>query len=220
MSWAANRCTTRIEDRAYSLLGLFNVAMPLLYGEGAKAFLRLQLEIIQQSDDESGFAWTTKALRPIKRNWGLLAPWPDAFEHSSNVKASRRRDDRNTFKMTNKRLKVCMPIDYWSTLASGSSAFSFERRNEIRDRTLPLQWETGDFLFLALDAQHSVAHGTDESIKIRLSYGEAGWKRAGVESLDVGWWSRLRPSERPYRTLYVPQPGFHTPWPEVRPDRR
>lgn len=39
MSWAANRATTRIEDRAYSLLGLFNVNMPLLYGEGDRAFI-------------------------------------------------------------------------------------------------------------------------------------------------------------------------------------
>ncbi|KAI6036080.1 hypothetical protein BKA83DRAFT_4459640 [Pisolithus microcarpus] len=46
MSWAANRKTTRVEDRAYSLLGSFGVNMPMLYGEGSKAFQRLQLEII------------------------------------------------------------------------------------------------------------------------------------------------------------------------------
>ncbi|KAI6002305.1 hypothetical protein F5J12DRAFT_906395 [Pisolithus orientalis] len=47
MSWAADRKTTRVEDRAYSLLGLFGVNMPMLYGEGSKAFQRLQLEIIR-----------------------------------------------------------------------------------------------------------------------------------------------------------------------------
>jgi hypothetical protein len=41
MSWAANRNTTRVEDAAYCLLGIFGVNMPLLYGEGEKAFLRL-----------------------------------------------------------------------------------------------------------------------------------------------------------------------------------
>jgi hypothetical protein len=41
MSWAAHRLTTREEDMAYSLLGLFEVNMPLLYGEGEKAFIRL-----------------------------------------------------------------------------------------------------------------------------------------------------------------------------------
>ena len=34
MSWAARRATSREEDQAYSLLGIFNVNMPLLYGEG------------------------------------------------------------------------------------------------------------------------------------------------------------------------------------------
>jgi len=43
MSWASERETTRTEDLAYCLLGLFGVNMPLLYGEGSKAFLRLQV---------------------------------------------------------------------------------------------------------------------------------------------------------------------------------
>jgi len=41
MSWAADRETTRIEDEAYSLLGLFDINMPLLYSEGERAFQRL-----------------------------------------------------------------------------------------------------------------------------------------------------------------------------------
>ncbi|RYP41740.1 hypothetical protein DL767_000756 [Monosporascus sp. MG133] len=57
MSWAATRQTTREEDKAYSLLGIFDINMPLLYGEGGKAFLRLQEEIIKVSTDQSIFAW-------------------------------------------------------------------------------------------------------------------------------------------------------------------
>jgi len=57
MSWAANRTTTRVEDRAYSLMGLLEVNMPMLYGEGKKAFHRLQLEIIRASNDHSIFVW-------------------------------------------------------------------------------------------------------------------------------------------------------------------
>jgi len=57
MSWAASRTTTRKEDLAYCLLGIFDVNMPLLYGEGDKAFIRLQEEIIRQSGDLSIFAW-------------------------------------------------------------------------------------------------------------------------------------------------------------------
>ena len=57
ISWAANRTTTRVEDKAYSLMGLLDVNMPMLYGEGKKAFHRLQLEIIRSSNDQSIFAW-------------------------------------------------------------------------------------------------------------------------------------------------------------------
>ncbi|KAI6038682.1 hypothetical protein EDC04DRAFT_2896023 [Pisolithus marmoratus] len=57
MSWAAQRKTTRVEDRAYSLMGLFGVKMPMLYGEGKNAFRRLQLEIIKETSDHSIFAW-------------------------------------------------------------------------------------------------------------------------------------------------------------------
>ncbi|KAK0655719.1 hypothetical protein B0T16DRAFT_424448 [Cercophora newfieldiana] len=53
MSWAAFRETTRVEDMAYSLLGIFDVNMPMLYGEGEKAFRRLQEEIIRSTSDLS-----------------------------------------------------------------------------------------------------------------------------------------------------------------------
>lgn len=56
-SWAASRTTTRIEDRAYCLLGLMGVNMPLLYGEGEKAFVRLQEAVLSRSDDISVLAW-------------------------------------------------------------------------------------------------------------------------------------------------------------------
>ncbi|KAI5459657.1 heterokaryon incompatibility protein-domain-containing protein, partial [Mariannaea sp. PMI_226] len=58
MRWASKRQTTREEDVAYSLMGLFDVSMPILYGEGGtRAFKRLQLEIIRMSPDQSIFAW-------------------------------------------------------------------------------------------------------------------------------------------------------------------
>ncbi|KAH7924778.1 HET-domain-containing protein, partial [Leucogyrophana mollusca] len=57
MSWASWRETTRVEDRAYSLMGLFGVNMPLIYGEGKNAFARLQGEIMRKSTDQSIFAW-------------------------------------------------------------------------------------------------------------------------------------------------------------------
>lgn len=90
MSWAARRETTRIEDEAYSLLGLFSVNMPLLYGEGRQAFRRLQEEILRIEEDYTIFVWSTT----IPNNWstayptqghyrtnigGMLAPKPSEF---------------------------------------------------------------------------------------------------------------------------------------------
>ena len=50
MAWAERRGTEREEDAAYSLLGIFNIYMPLIYGEGRKrAFIRLQKEIEELS---------------------------------------------------------------------------------------------------------------------------------------------------------------------------
>ncbi|CAO2657745.1 Nn.00g038710.m01.CDS01 [Neocucurbitaria sp. VM-36] len=60
MHWASKRETTRVEDRAYSLLGLFDVNMPMIYGEGIKAFRRLQEEILKSTDDQSIFAWNSQ----------------------------------------------------------------------------------------------------------------------------------------------------------------
>lgn len=85
MSWAASRRTTRPEDMAYSLLGIFGVNIPLLYGEGdLKSFRRLQLQIIADTDDESIFAWTA----PPRNNFTfqtMLADSPKAFANGGEV---------------------------------------------------------------------------------------------------------------------------------------
>lgn len=57
MSWASCRETSREEDMAHCLISLFNINMPLLYGEGFGAFSRLHEEIIRKIDDEENFAW-------------------------------------------------------------------------------------------------------------------------------------------------------------------
>jgi hypothetical protein len=57
MSWVSHRKTTRTEDMAYCLLGIFNINMPLLYGEGAGAFRRLQEQILANHGDLSVLAW-------------------------------------------------------------------------------------------------------------------------------------------------------------------
>ncbi|OBT87305.1 hypothetical protein VE02_03030 [Pseudogymnoascus sp. 03VT05] len=84
MSWASSRVTTREEDIAYCLLGLFGVNMALLYGEDERAFIRLEEEIIKNSDDHSIFAWTSSSEAP-RTSGGLLAASPLQFKHSRGV---------------------------------------------------------------------------------------------------------------------------------------
>jgi hypothetical protein len=85
MSWAANRVTTRSEDISYCLLGIFNVQMPLLYGEGeTKAFFRLQEEIIKSSADQSILAWSPlQKFGPNLR--GVFALNPRDFSHADAI---------------------------------------------------------------------------------------------------------------------------------------
>ncbi|PMD13092.1 HET-domain-containing protein, partial [Hyaloscypha hepaticicola] len=80
MSWAAHRQTTREEDIAYCLLGIFNINMPLLYGEGqTRAFGRLQEEIMKRTEDHSILAWSGKGADFRNDMVGFLAPHPSAF---------------------------------------------------------------------------------------------------------------------------------------------
>ncbi|KAK1831524.1 heterokaryon incompatibility protein-domain-containing protein [Podospora conica] len=82
LSWASHRKTTRVEDEAYCLLGLLGVNMPLLYGEGKKAFRRLQEELIRTSTDHSIFAWGVHEARE-----GLLAASPRDFDYSNSIRS-------------------------------------------------------------------------------------------------------------------------------------
>jgi hypothetical protein len=86
MSWAAKRQTSRPEDIAYSLLGLFSVHMAMLYGEGEKAFLRLQEEILKQATDYSIFAWRDPNASYQRNFRGLLAENPSWFADAGNIR--------------------------------------------------------------------------------------------------------------------------------------
>ncbi len=104
LSWAARRTTTRIEDTAYSLLGLLNINMTLMYGEGERAFARLQEEIIHRSADSSVFAW----FRGVQS--GLLAPSPAYFGSCSKVILCSGGTVAHSFELTHRGLRMKLPI--------------------------------------------------------------------------------------------------------------
>jgi hypothetical protein len=121
MSWLATRRTTRIEDIAYCMLGIFDINMPLLYGEGAKAFIRLQEEIIKVNHDHSIFAWNhdagshDKPSTPSKL--GILAHSPRAFADAAGVFALGGRtkrwgspDPKSAYSLTNLGLSIRLPL--------------------------------------------------------------------------------------------------------------
>ncbi|KAG2115485.1 hypothetical protein DEU56DRAFT_840989 [Suillus clintonianus] len=58
MLWASKRRTTRIEDTAYSLIGIFDVSLMIAYGEGNRAFFRLMEEIMKRYDKWDMFLWS------------------------------------------------------------------------------------------------------------------------------------------------------------------
>ncbi|KAK3360642.1 hypothetical protein B0T25DRAFT_515893 [Lasiosphaeria hispida] len=77
MSWASRRTTTRVEDMAYCLLGIFDVNMALMYGEGPKAYRRLQEEVMRKTNDMSLLAWIPMAAGGELRE--IWARSPDEF---------------------------------------------------------------------------------------------------------------------------------------------
>ncbi|KAK4500834.1 hypothetical protein PRZ48_009026 [Zasmidium cellare] len=110
MSWASARKTTRGEDLAYCLMGIFNVNMPLLYGEGQeKAFYRLQEEIVKQSNDESIFAFGLN----MYGKQPALAANPRQFVDCEHVRTARRLR-REPYTITNTGLNFESPAIKWT----------------------------------------------------------------------------------------------------------
>ena len=126
MSWASRRVTTRPEDEAYCLMGIFSVNLPLLYGEGGKkAFLRLQQEILKDSTDHSLFTWTaiphTHFEEPSEHGshakigyfseGGLLAYSPREFAGCGEIRVQHTKalEDSEPYDMTNMGLRIRFP---------------------------------------------------------------------------------------------------------------
>ena len=128
MSWASKRRTSRVEDEAYCLLGLFGIHMPLLYGEGRRAFKRLQEEIVRTEDDESIFAWEADPdFIPIFDRSSLFAPSTSNFARCGNI-CKALYDDRQPYSMTNRELQIDVIL-----LSSGDDSYLIPLNCGIRN---------------------------------------------------------------------------------------
>ncbi|OTB19247.1 hypothetical protein K445DRAFT_18854 [Daldinia sp. EC12] len=130
MSWMAKRTTTRVEDIAYSMLGIFNVNMNPQYGEGIKAFRRLQQILLSTSTDESILAWRMPTLNAgAKYNfnltdwkpdeWGLLAPFPEWFKDSGRVTVAGHPSTSTESRFSMVPSGIRAPVVLTSEMSSG-----------------------------------------------------------------------------------------------------
>ncbi|KAI8950492.1 heterokaryon incompatibility protein-domain-containing protein [Xylaria longipes] len=119
MAWAAQRDTKRKEDLAYCLLGIFDVTMPMIYGEGGdQAFFRLQEQIMKKTRDDSILAWNLgveneypgdESVQVIPGR--ILAAAPSDFAHSGQI-ISRHQPTTslNPFDISSGSLRMHLPL--------------------------------------------------------------------------------------------------------------
>ena len=141
MAWAADRRTTRSEDQAYCLLGIFGINMPLLYGEGGpRSFVRLQEEIMRESDDQSLFAWGLgSALDEPGYAGGLFATSPRLFAGCAGIvfwgQLATQRPAH--YFLTNKGLRIEAPL-VAAADGSGTAYAVLDCLSDMRFVGLPL----------------------------------------------------------------------------------
>lgn len=165
-SWAAHRETTRAEDTAYSLLGIFGVNMPLLYGEGSSAaFHRLQVEIMGSSPDQSLLAWGV-ALGSVERPRSVTERVPS----DGDVRAAR-----------------VLAVPFLQTRADGLQPHADEYYRLLA--RVPLWLERAVLLkaprkecFVARVFKHGESAYQRLQVNIGLGPSPAGWYVAGIVS--------------------------------------
>ncbi|KAI0708165.1 heterokaryon incompatibility protein-domain-containing protein [Cerioporus squamosus] len=157
MSWFQRRQTTRREDEAYCLLGLFDIQMPPLYGEGRNAFRRLQEEIMKQWADTTLFAWeaATGCTDASSLNQCLFSASPRYFSGSTDFEGlvyapprrtqmpadvnyddsaleTRVRDVHNmTFAVTPTGIQAYIPIFTWRGEVLGDLFWSSKQGRSV-----------------------------------------------------------------------------------------
>ncbi|KAK4466183.1 heterokaryon incompatibility protein-domain-containing protein [Cladorrhinum samala] len=195
MSWASKRETTRVEDEAYCLLGILGVNMPLIYGEGGRAFIRLQEEVLKISDDLTILAWglnlemarlesherfhpwracsyRAAVLRPKDRSRiGFLAQRPADFRGCGKV---IRLDIGNigvdvVSTMNNRRLSIKLPL------------------SEDRHPYLILPCRLKDHLwqFLAISLIHKDGNTFSRASSDVILVDHAAWDRWAMTTVDL-----------------------------------
>lgn len=210
MSWASRRKTTRLEDEAYCLLGVFGVSIPPCYGEGAAAFYRLQCEILARSDDESIFAWISPEAKDDEP-FGLLAESPRDFMQSQYVERIRlRADSRQPVSLTGRGISFCHGFskDSINTYTTG-----YGENKETHEEKTYIEKEGK--VTLACDRRQSNGKGR-KKVVIHLREMSEGWFRIKCNRFH---YTSAHLHSHYFQTFYVPQPNLTTT-PRFQENRR
>ncbi|KAL6356229.1 hypothetical protein LRP88_09820 [Fusarium phalaenopsidis] len=187
MSWASGRQTTRVEDMAYCLLGIFNINMPLIYGERDKAFQRLQHAIIREIDDQTILAWGTGFIGPgqfdqSQREYQpLLAKSPYAFKDCGDLVPCTSPEAKSRLEIHQDGVKITSPI-LWNTEIFGDTHYNPRFGHSFVVLLAPLQCRRrADFfncVTLVLECEnisHSTVRDRLALDDIRLHRATQGW---------------------------------------------
>lgn len=167
MSWAANRQTTRVEDMAYCLLGLFGINIPLLYGEGAEAFIRLQEAILQRvHDDQSIFAWKVDKLTRTESILAL-ATSPKAFSECGSVVACRMDGYDPELRFSNKGIQLNMPVSSYGDYIALRCQHEDSPSNVL---AIPVRFSPGRICFRARGDIKSASHTACSQLPVTPIY--------------------------------------------------
>ncbi|KAI4186290.1 MAG: hypothetical protein LQ346_005716 [Caloplaca aetnensis] len=204
MSWMAGRTTTAVEDIAYSMLGLLNITMEIRYGEGVKAFMRLQRTLMESSTDESLFAWTTppselrcyRGLGHVPEfsppHWGLLAPSPDCFSKSRDLVVL---PDLHVARLAGGYRMTQQGVHFQLPAASNElmNFFGFPRTN----------------VTLGLNCWRYGPSGKPYNIGVRLIRDKSGYRRVELDKLEKASKPKTLGSDQVITTsLTINQPDF------------
>ena len=177
---------------AYCLLGLFDVNMPLLYGEGQRAFERLQQEIMTRSNDETIFAWASSKM---EAQTALLAPSPQAFKNSSKLVCFNFEEERLPYSLTNRGLNLqfpCFPEKRSGGLMDGDALSKGIENFPLRKPDLALtkekeDYELTDFIMVPLNCRliRENIEGAVYIIALRLAKYGATYMRTNSSQLII-----------------------------------
>ena len=200
MSWVSKRQSTRIEDRAYSLLGLFDISLPILYGEGPRAFTSLQERILQTSVDHTIFAWDLSA----SDYSGFLAESPDAFVNSSKIQKMPAEDymekfdlpsPRIDYALTNHGLEIVLPhsalYNYVSLFAAFLACYNIDSGKPVVIYLRRcLNRRLSDSFFRTKLSSHSLG---DETLLQDYDIGKIALNKVLVTVPEKPWARAIRP---------------------------